>query len=243
MLRCVCMSEFQKNDSNATERLGHSVVSELREYREKPFIPTADIDIVWILSEPGTVKEISNDGVYAGASSDLANISHGVDLIRQITAKRIGKEVKDITKSDIDNYGPTLYYNGEDSMTQGQNYEQNKHLAELIKNPEFPIPESKIIIDHIDIANTPAQIKGIARYLEENNLSGKIATVSIGAHFARLGRYIEHYKNLLPEGTEFINAATTQTYHPVGTTLREIRKIEKYSKQGDLSENSFFSSR
>ncbi len=49
--------------------------------------------------------------------------------------------------------------------------------------------------------------------------SGKVAIVSIGAHLARVGRYLEHKKDILPNGVEFINAAATQTHNPVGTTL------------------------
>lgn len=221
-------------------KLSRAVLAELREHKAEGFEPTADIDIVWVLSAPGTVKKIATDGTYAGASSDITNVNHGVDLVRQITALRIGKEVDDVTKEDIGEHGPMLFYNGEDDETKGTRYPQNKDFEELVATPEFPVPASNIVIDHIDVANSIAQVEGFAEYLKKHNLSGKIATVSIGAHFARMGRYIEKYKDLFPDGVEFLNAAATQTHNPVGTTVREVRKVGIYGEKGDLAETSYF---
>jgi hypothetical protein len=216
------------------------VIEELRESREKPFVPTADINVVWVLSEPGTVKKNSNDGVYAGASSDRININHGVELVQQITALRINKSVDEITKEDIHDHGPIFFYNGEGSSTANANYSQVNDLTELVATPEFPIPASKVAIDCLEIAHTPAQIESVAHYLKEHDISGKIAVVSIGAHLARVGRYLEHHKEELPEGVEFVNAASTQTHNPVGTTVREIHKVQQYLEKGDLAEESIF---
>ena len=119
-------------------------------------------------------------------------------------------------------------------------YPQNKHLAELAATPEFPIPESSVYIDHIEIAHTPAQVESIARYLKEHPDVTKVAVVSIGAHSARVGRYLEHYKGILPKTVQFLNAPATQTHNPVGTTLREVRKIPHYLEMGHLSEKSYF---
>lgn len=237
--------EEPNNDALDTYQrdLAMSVIQELKDDKESPFAPTADIDMVWVLSEPGTVDGISQDGPYAGASSDLINVNHGIEVVRQITALRVGKEVDDVTKEDIEASGPTFYYNGEDRLTVGQNYSQNQHLALLATTPEFPIPISKFVIDHLDIANTPAQIKCVARYLKDHDYHGKVATVSIGAHSARVGRYLEQYKDILPEGVQFLNAASTQTHNSASTTRREIRKIVKYAEKGDLSEKSIFTTR
>lgn len=161
-------------------------------------------------------------------------------MVREITALRIGKEVDDITKEDISNYGTLLFYNGEDSATEGIRYSQNEDLEELVATPEFPVPAWNVVIDHIDVANSVAQVKGFAEYLKKHNMSGKVATVSIGAHFARMGRYIEKYKDLFPDGVELLNAAATQTHNPVGTTIREIQKVAIYGEKGDLAEKSYF---
>lgn len=220
--------------------LARRALTELRQDKERPFCPTPDIGVVWVLSAPGTVKEISQDGSYAGVSSDLTNVEYGLDLVRQITALRLQKPVEEVTKEDIGSRGPLFYYNGEDGDTESTRYPQNQHLAELAATPEFPIPESRIFIDHIKVAHTPAQVESIAHYLEEHPEIKKVAVVSIGAHSARVGRYLEHYKSILPESVDFINAPAAQTHNPVGTTLREIHKIQQYQAMNHLSENSYF---
>ena len=228
------------DDRRKRNKIALRVLEELKKHKAEGFEPTADIDIVWVLSAPGTVKEISTDGAYAGASSDLTNVNHGIELVRQITAKRMGKDQSEVTKEDIGEFGPILFYNGEDSETEGTRYAQNRDFEELVATPDFPVPASKVVIDHIDRANSIAQIEGIAKYLKDHNLSGKIATVSIGAHSARMGRYFEKYKGLFPDNIELLNAAATQTHNPIETTGREIDKIYEYGAKGDLAEDSYF---
>lgn len=233
-------NEDRQSGWSEKHRYLHEVVNELRRDKESPFVPTADIGMVWVLSAPGTALEISTDGAYAGSSSDLANINHGIDIVKQITALRVDKEAQDVTKDDIAAYGPILYYNGEDESTADQHYKQNEHLALLASDPEFPIPTSNLVIDHIDRANTPAQVEGIARYLADCDYHGKIATVSIGAHSARVGRYLDHYKSILPEDVQFLNAAAIQTNNPIGTGLREVKKVGEYTEKGFMSPESVF---
>ena len=228
------------NERRQRNKIALRVLGELKKHKVEGFEPTADIDIVWVMSAPGTVKEISTDGAYAGASSDLTNVNHGIELVRQITAKRIGKDPSEVTREDIDKFGPILFYNGEDSETKGTRYAQNRDFEELVGTPDFPIPASKVVIDHIDTANSIAQIEGLAKYLKGHNLSGKIATISIGAHSARVGRYLEKYKDLFPDGVEFLNAAAMQTHNPIETTGMEIDKIHEYSKRGHLAADSYF---
>ncbi len=231
------------NDQSTYRRkMGNKALEELREEVEHPFVPTADIDMIWIFSAPGTVKQPGRDGAYEGAFSTSMCVDHAVNMARQITALRLNKDVDDVTKEDIGEYGPKLYYNGEDETTTNTNYpSQNKDLAELISEPDFPIPESNFIIDHIDLANTPGQFEGFIKYLKENpNATKKVATVEIGAHSVRVSRYVEHYKDQFPADIDFVNSPARQTHNPVGTSLREIRKVAQYVQKGDMSEKSYF---
>src|SRR3989344_4586756 len=198
----------------------HKVVDELRILKgQPPFEPAADIDMVWVLSAPGTVKEVSDDGIYNGISADLKMVRHGIEFVKQITADRLGKATSDVTKADIRNFGPVLFYNGEDKDTENYNYLQNEHLEEMVGEPDFPIPRSKIIIDHIDTIGTPAQVEGIADYLQKTGFAGKIAVVSMVHHSVRVSRYLEKYKDLFPRDVELVNAAIGETENPLGKTF------------------------
>lgn len=215
--------------------LARQAIEELRYGKEHPFVPTEDMDIVWVLSAPGTAFTNSDSGSYAGDSSDRRVLEYGLHVVKEITALRLGKPVEEVTKEDVGTSGPILYYNGEDAATENNIYPQNQHLAEWAKQPDFPIPESNVVIDRIDVANTPGQIESIIKYIKQNGISGKIATVSIGAHDARVFRYLEKDRASFPEDVEFVSAPALQTHNPVGTTKRELDKVLIYSQKGDMA--------
>jgi hypothetical protein len=220
-------------------KLAWAALRELQYTKEHPFVPTADMGMVWVLSAPGTYETPADDGVYAGESSDRKCIDYGVKVVKQITALRVGKPVEEVTKEDIEAHGPIFYYNGESSTTKNTRYAQNAHLEEAMKKPDFPIPASKMIIDDIDVANTPAQMRGIIAWLNKTGYKGKIPTVSIGGHNSRVGRYIEHDKDNIPKGVTFIAAPATQTHNPVSTTKREVDKVVQYHPEY-LASKSYF---
>ena len=225
---------------NPERQLAYGALQELRETRENPFVPTADIDMVWVLSAPGTYSTLTEDGVYTGDSPDRTVIDHGIGIVKQITGLRVGKSPQDVTKDDIEAHGPIFYYNGESEESQDYRWAQNKDLIEAAQSPDFPLPLSKMIIDTIDVANTPGQMVGITKWLAETGYRGKIVTVSIGAHNLRVGRYIEHYKAGFPEGVTFLEAPATQEHNPVGHTKREVDKVPLYWLAGDLASKSYF---
>lgn len=43
-----------------------------------------------------------------------------------------------------------------------------------------------------------------------------------------------------PSDVVLLNAPVAETHKPVGTTLREIRKIVRYKEKGDLDEKPYF---
>jgi hypothetical protein len=237
------MPEKHKHNNPERMKVVRGAIDELRELKAAgEFHPTADIDMVWVLSNPGTVLKPSEDGIYKGEMNDLRAVLQGVDIIRRVTALRLSKDLNLVTPEDVAEAGPVLYYNGEDEHTEGMNYEQNKDLLKLLNHVDSPIPMSKVVIGHIDRIGTPAQVEDIAGYLREHPVGGKIAVVTSAEHSARVGRYIEHYKNLLPPETIMVNAPFSEVSNQVGKTLREIRKVGDYYEKGDLAANSYFSS-
>jgi hypothetical protein len=233
-------------DQRGKNKLVHQVVGELRETAASgEFEPTADIDMVWVLSAPGTAKEASNDGAYSGVSFDRMNIDKGVETVLRVTALRLGKPVEEVTREDVETSGPVLFYNGEDAETEKVNYLQNEAFKELISEPDFPVPESKIVVDRIPTISTVPQVKGLAEYLSNSEtLPRKVAAVSLFPHGPRVGRYIEHYRDMFPEGIEFVNTPVNvkevMGEKAIGTVLREVRKVPQYFDKGDLAAKSAF---
>lgn len=219
-----------------SRQLEHTVLDELRAHKEKPFVPTPDIDMVWVVSQPGTALKPSSDGIYKGVSTDRKVIDYGIDLIKEITALRLGKDVSEVTRYDIESSGPVLFYNGEDNTTENSAYPQNEDLETLAQEPDFPIPRSKIVIQHIPKLGTHTQVQELASYLQlQHGPPRKIAVVSMGPHSPRVSRYLQHYKDLLPKDVKLVNAPVFEADKPVGKLFREIGKIVKYAEKGDLS--------
>ena len=221
--------------------LAREVIDELREMRNRPsYQPTRDVDLVWVVSQPGTVSKLSKDGVYNGISNDLKVVEAGITLVVGITALRLSMNPGSITRSHIEESGPIFYYNGEDSLTLGYKYPQNEDLEEMVSNPDFLIPRSRIVIDHIDRISTPPQVIGFANFLSNNHGIKKVAVVSMAPHSVRVSRYLQHYRNLFPEGVVLENASVPETVIPVGGTLREVKKIVGYFNLGHLAREPYF---
>lgn len=232
-----------------SERLkfAREITNELRVLRKNPpYQPAPDIDLVWVVSQPGTVRKLSYDGIYRklaelGISNDLKVVEAGIGLVIGVTALRLGGiDPSSVSRSDIEKRGPIFFYNGEDAGTPNANYPQNEDLEVMAAQPDFPIPGTKMIIDHIHEIGTPAQIIGFARFLPTHPEVQRVAVVSMAPHSVRVARYLQYYRNLLPKGVILENAFVAETVIGVGSTLREVRKVIKYWSKGDLARNPYF---
>lgn len=226
-------------ENNST--LAHEVIEELWATRETlPLQPTADIDLVWVVSTPGTVKELPDIPPYDAALTNLALIKEGIGIVSAVTGLRLDKPANDINGADIDAAGPILLYNGE-SAAAGDKYAQNEHLRELAAQPGFLIPPSKLVVADIEEINTPGQIKQLAGFVEgSQGKIRKIAVVSGYQHSVRVGRYLEHHRELFPEGVEFVNAAVGLSDNESAIAAVEARKVLRYYRAGHLARNSYF---
>ncbi len=224
--------------------LAHQAIGELRAMkRRRPYVPTADIDIAWVLSAPGTVKEVSDDGIYAGENMNLKLITAGIDVVRDVTAARLRKSPAKITKHDIAFAGPRLFYNGEYVGTEKGQDLQNEHLREMAEDPDFPLPKSKLIIEDLGSFGTLSQVEEIADYFKETRFAGKVAVVSMIHHSIRVGRYLQLHRARFEPYVKFVNAALPETVNSIGKSLREVRKVATYGSKNppDLAfENYFF---
>jgi len=228
-------------EKDSLRPIAHQVLEELWDTRESlPFQPSANIDMVWVFSAPGTVSDEPNAGPYRGKLFNLELIEEGIRIGREVTALRLGKPVDDVTKEDIEAVGPVLFYNGERQI-KGHKYPQNEHLEALIAEPDFAFPESKVLIDDIDEANTPGQVKQLAERLgSQPKHFTNIAVVSAFQHSPRVGRYLEKYKGLFLKEVRFYNAATAQTHNESAIAGLEARKVLGYYRAGHLAAHSAF---
>ncbi len=168
------------------------VIKEYREHKNPP--PSTDIDLVWVLAghfvyEPDLSPDFDNGfpQLYQTifAQEEVERINLGIELVRQITAMRLNKNVSEVTKADIAKHGPIFLYNGR--------LDQNENLHKASQNPSFPIPPEKLRIEKIaddfdpKNNNTYTQFQRFPQDLLGN--SRKIAVVSSLYHLPRIARH------------------------------------------------------
>jgi hypothetical protein len=228
----------------------HDAVEQLWGVYVKPPEPTQDIDLVWAVSAPGTVKTAAHfeddpGNPYNNTSFNVGIVDHAVDLVRQVTALRKGKPVDEITKEDIRSHGPKLLYNGESLSSSGTRFpQQNEDFRELCRKDDFPLPLENIIVGEIETANTPGQVKQLAELLSDSGLPAprKVAVVCGTPHMTRTGRYLQRSNGLFPSGTEFVPAVLGQGTDEKMSRLAalEVKKALTYAAMGHLDPHSIF---
>ncbi|QQS65310.1 hypothetical protein IPO96_02030 [Candidatus Saccharibacteria bacterium] len=230
--------------TNALDEV-HSLYGEMNKQ-----LVTPDIDVVWALSTPGTVKEPASfpegekDNPYEGTMFNKGTIVRSVEIVLEVTALRLGKPVSGVTREDVALHGPTLYYNGESEQNPGTRFpQQNQHFLELSQQQDFPIPPEKVVICPIIEVNTPGQVKQLAEYLTGKLPdTRKVAVVHGVPHAARTGRYLEKYKGDFPESTTMVPFLVDQNEKGNQSRLAvlEAGKAAIYGAKGDLDARSSF---
>src|SRR5581483_5617805 len=183
--------------------LARRVLAEMRVLRDKePFVPTADIDMVWVISGPGTVEKAPTSGPYAklyeGTFPDRTLIFTGIDMVKSITGLRIDKNPTEVTKEQVDKNGPIFYYNGEDLSHPNANFPQNEDMRALLASGTFPLPNSKVKIHDLVEINTPGQIYEALAFLTARPDIKKIAMISSFPQMRRVMRYLNQHRSLIP---------------------------------------------
>lgn len=234
------------------------IFREFTGYKNPPV--TKDIDIVWVISghdafdESVATSTYSNDylgDTYRG--EDRQRVQKGVELVRQVTAKRSGKKPSAVTTEDIQTFGPLFFYNGV--------FKQNEVLRNASRE-EFPLPKEKVLIEEITEerdptpkqANTKTQFDAFPEdLLKELVATGKkMAIVTHRYHMPRVRRQVgapsiiageplwqkvnvdffvaDELSSITPENKRHKNAAFL-----LKAIKGETRKIEAYTEKGDLA--------
>lgn len=221
-----------------------------------------DIDIVWAISGRGsyteqTTKYLLSSPEFSGSkiykSDDRKQTDFAIELIKEITALKLGKDVDSTTKEDILRSGPTLVYNGFNS--------QNEALLQAVNDISFPLPSQKVRIEKLadiddpKIANTRTQFERFPQDILEELIKTdkRIAMVSSRWHIPRIARVIDSEKVLkiqplwkdvkicyfVPKNDHVdlpsdLNNLTDDEKDIWEIIKGEGRRINEYSKKGDL---------
>jgi uncharacterized SAM-binding protein YcdF (DUF218 family) len=189
--------------------------------------PEEDWDIVWVISGPPT--DIKAESTEEEINESRERMETGLKISREVTAKRLGKDVEEVTVDDILNNGPNIYWNA----TDGANDNLRQRIAERLFEKRYGFPGEKIIVStNKDIKHTGDQFNEFPRELAEANR--KIVFVSDTYHIPRIVRY------LLKPGYNAIPLEKVVVYPseprriPADKAMSEIEKIPEYIKEGIL---------
>lgn len=203
----------------------HELIAEFREQltKEGYQIPIATDGIVALSAAPSQ----GENEVYEKTDETSARIEYAIQAIKDVTAKRIGKTVDDVSESDIIEHGPPLFLNGE--------IEQLPPMKEIAISSGFP--EEKIqLVDcgQVGSANTQTQFAA----MEENPAYKDIkhwTLVTSSYHVPRVARTA--LKNLrVDRKFDVIGVPLEDFQYDVYRKVRgEVKRIINYSAKGDIS--------
>lgn len=154
--------------------LESTIRDEFARLTPESFQPTEDINLVWVVSGPGTLYENVTEGIYKDRSPDRERVFAGVDLVHEITALRLGKQPNEVTIADIEAHGPLLFYAG----PAGENNSQYEAMMRAIREQVYEMSSSKTVVKKIDKDDLPSKVDALAKYLQTHPYIKKVAVVT-----------------------------------------------------------------
>lgn len=213
----------------------HEIEYLLHHNQHPPIHP--DTDAVWVFSGPGTFyKPIEEHEQNFTRWMDRYRILYGLNIVKQVTAKKVNKKPEEVTKDDIAHYGPVFIYNGKP--------EENHDLRKALAHELSILPEEKVlIIDRVktegniqEIETTIDQVKSFPRELIGKQITSRVAIVSHAPHITRILRYLDEIK-LFPESIKVEVFSLTPIHEQALYMHEEMEKVWTYFQKGDLSWN------
>jgi hypothetical protein len=206
-----------------------NVLKELRAFRDNELLePQTDWDLVWVLSGPEiTLEEKGATGV---VNENRSRLVTGFRVVREVTAKRLNKNIEDVTTDDIKDSGPKIFFNGYES--------HNDYFRELQKGDTlesvYHFPKEGIIVAPVgtNIQHTGTQFETFPEELLKDKR--KVILVSSARHLPRIKRYIGLDNPLHKVSDRIILYPASPIQFPLGATKREVSNIETYQEKGIL---------
>ena len=210
-------------------------LKELKEYAESELLkPQKNWNIVWVLSGP----EINFSGDINPGEKAVPNYNQtksrfetGLKIAREVTALRLNKQSENVTKEDIANNGPSIYFN---SGPASNNFIREIARPNNLLETEYNFPGQKVIItNNENIKHTGDQFQDFPAEIVEPNT--KVVIVSALQHYPRIRRYAQKYPDKLPpEQVILYPVPIEKNIMPVSEYLGEIKRIYPYQKKGFL---------
>ncbi len=222
--------------------LRDTIAEEIARFESESAKPHPDIDVVWSFSGPGTLlsplKEYEEPWM---AWMEAHRLQRAILLVYEVTALRLGKPVQKVSRHDVEESGPILFYNG-----IPMEMEVFRELASL---EHFPIPQPKVITvqgvirpeteTRVEIGNTRDQVLSYPPEIFEDPIPRTVACVSSAAHLPRVLRYIDMIRPFQPDtGVLCFPIHSDPTWAAIDA-VRETQRILEYFHKGHLSANPY----
>jgi uncharacterized SAM-binding protein YcdF (DUF218 family) len=157
---------------------------------------------------------------------NIARLKMGIEVVREVTADRIGKRAKDIEDDDIRSHGPELVLDG--------TTEQLPIMEELVSGFAFPMDKAtKVDCGSVGVGNTKTQIE-VAREYTAAQGSPHVTFISSAYHVPRIKRTA---KAGLDDAVPFdvVHVPNSVIATTQGQVRGEVLRIIKYAEKGDIT--------
>ncbi|HJD56361.1 MAG TPA: hypothetical protein LFW21_07155 [Rickettsia endosymbiont of Pyrocoelia pectoralis] len=228
------------------EQVRQNFISEIQNIyaTENPEIDK-NIKYVWVLSARHSYNKmpiISHaQNIGAVDKEDGYNrMKLGIDIAREVAAKKLGKQVSNLSNEELRKYGPIILFN---DGAEGNNLLQE----DLDKNEIKDYPKENFYIFALpeNQANTRGQFKTLYKEHEDGNIdlnNAEIVIVTHAYHFPRVQRYFDDKPNFdffYNHNTKPIIFLVDRKFETVGVDnelKQELSKLPSYIEKGFVSE-------
>ena len=172
------------------------------------------------------IKE-ANGEIIEDSPENVARVDVSIELIYEVTARRLNKSISDLTDEDVVKHGPHLVLDGET--------EQLNAMMEIAKSAGFPGKIVGLDCGKRGEANTKTQFQAINTDLRFAN-TNHLTFVTSDYHIPRVSRTAA--AQLTPRIYFDVIAVPHDRYHEYDvykTVKGEVERIVKYSQTGDIA--------
>lgn len=181
------------------EQVRKSFISEIQNIyaTENPEIDK-NIKYVWVLSARHSYNKMPiishTQNIGAVDKEDGYNrMRLGIEIAREVAAKKLDKQMSNLTFEELKEYGPKILFNGGE-------YDNSLLKEALDKNIINDYPKENFYIFNLpkNQANTGGQFKTLYKEHEDGNIdlnNTEIAIVTHAYHFPRVYRYFDNKPN------------------------------------------------
>lgn len=202
----------------------HKMIKEFRDHlTTEKYEPPTETSGVVVLSAP---PEKRDNEVIEKTPENVARIEYGIEMIKQVVAKKSKKPIEEITNEDIIKYAPPLILNGET--------EQLPAMSEMAAEAEFPKEKIQLLNSgDRGLSNTKTQFEKMND--DKRFQTAKHFTyITTSYHIPRVTRTAD--QNLNPDiNFEVIGIPLKEFKYDIYRKVRgEVKRILKYSEKGDM---------